>query len=251
MARLGHSRFISYHAGRPKGLARRRGSRRKRRTAWYLLIAFVLLMVVSVSAYVSLQKHPKQPIILYINQGNGLVNSSNFVSMVTYASSRGFNTIFFQVYREGSLLFSTGDLATFVNESHSHGLAIFFALYFTNSSQSIPTSILNVGEDGVSLDMSTLDVASQGILLSTLQNEYHGKTAVTTTDMTSSLHPDLLVLETYGPSMQQYVRHGTIASVGVFTTSDKQDYEAQFQYALQNSDGVMVFDYAGLLKKGY
>jgi len=39
--------------------------------------------------------------------------------------------------------------------------------------------------------------------------------------------------------------------VGVFATASKADYEQQFQYALNNSDGVMVFDYAGLVKSGY
>ena len=69
--------------------------------------------------------------------------------------------------------------------------------------------------------------------------------------MESPLKPDLMVLETYGPSLQQYARHGIIASVGVFATSSRADYQQQFSYALDNSDGVMVFDYAGLLKSGY
>jgi hypothetical protein len=33
--------------------------------------------------------------------------------------------------------------------------------------------------------------------------------------------------------------------------SSEQDYQSQFQYALQNSDGVMVFDYAALSRAGY
>jgi hypothetical protein len=69
--------------------------------------------------------------------------------------------------------------------------------------------------------------------------------------MTSPLKPDLLVLETYEPSTQQYIRQGIIGSVGVFATVSKEDYQSQFQFALNNSDGVMVFDYAGLLKSGY
>jgi hypothetical protein len=61
----------------------------------------------------------------------------------------------------------------------------------------------------------------------------------------------MLIVETYGAGNGQYIRHGIIASVGVFATSGRQDYNQQFQYALDNSDGVMVFDYAGLLKAGY
>ena len=171
--------------------------------------------------------------------------------MVNYASSRGFNTVFFQVYRHGVLLFSGGDLRAFVDETHALGLRIFFALYITNSSQTIPTSILNLGEDGISLDMSSLGLGTQERLLAGLETAYSGETAVTTTDLQSQLRPNLLVLETYGPDAQQYIRHGIIASVGVFATSSEQDYQSQVQYALQNSDGVMVFDYAGLLKRGY
>jgi hypothetical protein len=61
----------------------------------------------------------------------------------------------------------------------------------------------------------------------------------------------MLIVETYGAGNGQYIHHGIIASVGVFATSSRQDYDQQFHYALDNSDGVMVFDYAGLLKAGY
>jgi hypothetical protein len=65
------------------------------------------------------------------------------------------------------------------------------------------------------------------------------------------LKPDLLIVETYGPGNDQYIHTGMVASVGVFATANRQDYNQQFQYALDNSDGVMVFDYAGLVKAGY
>lgn len=227
---------------------RRKNRRRKAAYAAMVLAALTLLVGV---AFLASQSHRTEPIILYVNQGNGAVNGSNFVGMTDYASSRGFNTVFFQVYRQGVMLFNGSQLVTFVNESHSHGVKIFFAFYITNSSQGIPTSALNIGEDGVSLDMSSLDIASQEKILVGLESEYGGVTAVTTTDMQSPLKPNLLVLETYFPSNQQYIRQGIIAGVGVFATTNQQDYESQFRYALQNSDGVMVFDYAGLLKRGY
>jgi hypothetical protein len=221
----------------------------------YILAALVLLGAAVGGFYALSSSSPgnpgAKPIILYVNQGNGIVNGSNFRTMTSYATSHGFNTIFFQAYRQSNLLFSPPQLTSFVNESHSAGLRIFFALYITDSSQALPTSIYGLSEDGISLDMSTLPVSGQQAFLASLQGSYHGQIAVTTTDMSSPLKPDLLILETYGTGLQQYVRRGTIASVGVFTTTSKQDYESQFQYALQNSDGVMVFDYAGLLKSGY
>jgi hypothetical protein len=232
-------------------IRRKQRSMRNRRRVLYVLVALAILALSSAAVYVTYQGHQAEPVILYVNQGNGTVNDSNFQSMVGYASSRGFNTVFFQVYRQEVILFSGRELATFVNETHTSGLKIFFALYITNSSQSLPESIMNLGEDGISLDMSALDVGTQERLLAALKASFHGQTAVTTTDMLSTLKPDLLVLETYGPDYQQYIRHGIVASVGVFVTSSEQDYKSQFQYALQNSDGVMVFDYAGLLKKGY
>jgi hypothetical protein len=39
--------------------------------------------------------------------------------------------------------------------------------------------------------------------------------------------------------------------VGVFATTSQADYAQEYKYALANSDGVMVFDYAGLMKAGY
>jgi hypothetical protein len=193
----------------------------------------------------------QKPIILYVNQGNAVVNGSGFGVMLDYMSSRGFNTVFFQVYREGHLLFSPPTLRSFVSQTHQDHLKIFFALYITNASQAVPASIYGLQEDGISLDMSTINQSAQQSFLTTLKSKYGGETAVTTTDMYSPLKPDLLVLETYGTGNQQYIRKGIVAGVGVFTTSSLDDYRSQFQYALQNSDGVMVFDYYGLLKAGY
>jgi len=232
--------------GRPR--TRRRGRSGIRRAAVFIIAAFILLVVL-VFIFQSQNSQPK-PIILYVNQGNGVVDESNFGTMLSFASSHGFNTIFFQVYRGGALLFNGNELSYFANQSHAEGLKIFFALYFTNSSQPMPNTIFGLGEDGISLDVSTLSLSTQETLLADL-SQCHCQTAVTTTDMNSPLEPNLLILETYGPAYQQYIRHGIIASVGVFATSSLADYQSQFQYALSNSDGVMVFDYAGLLKSGY
>jgi hypothetical protein len=219
-----------------------------------LVAAALLLFAIAGILYafsVSNSHGTTKPIILYVNQGNGVVNESNFETMVDFAQAHGFNTMFFQIYREGDLLFNSQQLQTFVNQSHAKSMKIFFALYITNSSQALPTSIYNLREDGISLDMSTVDIGSQEAYLTSLKGAYHGETAVTTTDMQSPLKPDALILETYTSDTKQFIQHGVVASVGVFATTSLQDYNSQFQYALQNSNGVMVFDYAGLLKSGY
>ena len=229
---------------------RRRGSPARK---YYLIVALVALALLY-SAYL-LRLFPGgagKPIILYVNQGNGVVDESNFAAMLSTTKSHGFNAIFFQVYRAGNLLFNGSKLAGFVTGAHSQGLKIFFALYFTSASQMLPQSIYGYGEDGVSLDMSTLPFASQQSLFGNLQASYHsGETAITTTNASITLKPEVLVLETYGAGSQRFIHNGIVASVGVFATSSKADYEQQFQYALDNSDGVMVFDYAGLVKSGY
>jgi hypothetical protein len=230
-------------------MGRRHKQRRLRRAFVFAVLVIVLLAVVALLYFT--QSRQEKPIILYVNQGNGVVNGSNFQTMLYFASSHGFNTVFFQIYRQGVLLFSASELGSFVNETHADGQKIFFALYITNSSQTIPGSIFGLGEDGVNLDMSTLNVVAQENLLADLKGSCHCQTAVTTTDMTSTLAPDLLILETYSPALQQYIRQDVIGSVGVFATSSRSDYESQFQYALDNGEGVMVFDYAGLLKSGY
>ena len=194
--------------------------------------------------------HPK-PVILYVNQGNGIVNGSGFGVMLSFASSHGFNTVFFQVYRQGILMFSSTTLQSFVTEAHGLNLSLFFALYIIDSTHPLPASIYGLGEDGVSLDMSGLSGQSQLSLLNTLKASYDGITAVTTTDMGSTLKPDWLVLETYFPQTKSYINHGIIASVGVFATNGQEDYQSQYDNALLNSDGVMVFDYYGLVTSGY
>ncbi len=239
--------------------ARRRQRRGRNRLVYYAVggaVLAVLLLAAGVLLF-----HPSlggsetataKPIILYINQGNGAVNQTNFGSMLSFAGSQGFNTIFFQVYREGILLFQPSQLSSFVTEAHGQGLKIYFSLYLTNSSQTVPSSVYQLGEDGISLDMSTLSLSAQTDIFNTVKQSYtSGEIAITTTDFTLPLKPDLLVLETYGAGDQGYIHPGIIGSVGVFTTSSRPQYEQEFQYALQNSDGVMVFDYAGLMKSGY
>ena len=228
----------------------RRRKRKGIRRAAIAIATAVILVALLVFLFSQSQNSQEKPVIMYVNQGNGVVNESNFGTMLSFTSTHGFNTVFFQVYRAGVLLFNGNELSYFVNQSHAQGLKVFFAFYFTNSSQLMPSNIFGLGEDGISLDVSTLSLSTQEGLLADLA-PCHCQTAVTTTDMTSPLRPDLLVLETYGPAFQQYIRHGIIASVGVFATSGLVDYQSQFQYALSNSDGVMVFDYAGLLRSGY
>jgi hypothetical protein len=238
-----------------------RGRRRRRNYRYYAVSGGVVVFFAVVLLSFLLAQHAtttnsstttSKPVIMYVNQGNGVVNESNFSQMLSFAASRGFNTVFFQVYRQGTLLFNASELEYFVENAHAANLRIFFALYFTGPSQLIPQSIYSLGEDGVSLDMSTLDPATQTQLFSSLYSGYHsGLTAITTTNVNITLRPNWLVLETYGVQNQVYIRHGIIASVAVFATSSKSDYEQQLQYALNNSDGVMVFDYAGLMKAGY
>jgi hypothetical protein len=226
------------------------------RSRYYLIggiaiAAFVGYLLISAGLRNGGTASASSPIILYVNQGNGAVNESNFGQLLDTASSHGFNTIFFQVCRSGTLLFTDSSLNQFVASAHGRGLKIFFALYFTNSTQKIPGSIYADGEDGINLDMSTLPIGAQTTLFNDLSSAYAGKTAITTTDPSLPLNPNLLIVETYGAGNDQLIHHGMIASVGVFATSSRQDYEQQLQYALDNSDGVMVFDYAGLVKAGY
>ncbi len=255
----------------------RRGRRRHQKSTWssrapLIIGCAVVIVIVSAAAFFILNQNTaksnsetsststlssssqSKPIILYINQDNGAVNESNINQMLQYASARGFNTIFFQMYHNGALMFTTSQLSHFVGVAHSNGFKFFFSLPFTNDSQTIPSSIYNLGEDGINLDMSTLDNQGQLNLLSTLQANYHsGIIAMTTYDFTTTLKPQWLIFETYSSQYDtpQYVHKGIIASVGVYTTVSKQDYQNQFNYDLSNSDGVMVFDYYGLMKAGY
>ncbi len=191
--------------------------------------------------------------ILYVNQGNAYVGENNFSSLISTARSNNFNTIFFQVYRSGELLYSTDQLQYFVAASHDANISIFFAFYLTDPSNQIPVSVYSLGENGINLDMSILSPSVQASILSSVKSSYHsGKIAITTTDFTTTLKPDLLILETYQePADQQYIHPGIIAGVEPLATQNQQDYEQQVQYALSHSDGVMVFDYYGLSLRGY
>jgi hypothetical protein len=197
------------------------------------------------------QQGNSKPVILYVNQGNALVSTNNYTTFLDYAKSSGFNTVFFQVYRNGGLLFSQKNLTYFVQIAHIENLKIFFSLYITSPSQLIPASIYALDENGINLDMYNLTGSAQSNLLSTLSQNYKGQTAVTTNDFATTLKPNLLILETYETTDQQYIHAGIIAGVEPLILPNKQTYETQYQYALAHSDGVMVFDYYGLLRTGY
>jgi len=248
-----------------RGRTRRREAEKPRQTG-LIILAVVIIAIIAVIAAVFLHgssststsstifvNPSNKPVILYVNQGNALVDRSNFSALLAFAKSQHFNTIFFQVYRSGQLLFSTSDLGYFVEAARLDNLSLFYSLYFTSNSQQIPNSIYNLGEKGISLDMSTLSGSAQSSLLATLKLDLrNGTTAVTTTNLTTTLKPDLLVLETYDFSAdQQYIHSGIVASVEPLALSTAQEYQQDLQYAISNSAGVMVFDYYGLLKTGY
>lgn len=249
---------------RKKGKAESKPKPKRSKIPFIIAGVVLLIVVISVGAFFLTQKsttsvettsQSSKPIILYVNQGNALVDTSNYTTLLNFAKANGFNTIFFQVYRSGSLIFSQSNLTYFVDTAHLEKLKIFFSLYFTANGQTIPTSIYTLDEDGINLDMSTLSDSAQSNLLATLQANYRqGQTSVTATNFTTTLKPDLLVLETYqvqNSSKDAYIHSGIIASVEPLSMSSKKAYESQFQYDLSNSDGVMVFDYYGLLKTGY
>ena len=108
-------------------------------------VVILLILVISASAFFLTQRNTtstvetstqsNKPIILYVNQGNALVDASNYTGLLNFAKTNGFNTIFFQVYRSGSLLFSQSDLTYFAVTAHTENLKIFFALYFTATNQ--------------------------------------------------------------------------------------------------------------------
>lgn len=202
---------------------------------------------------IAISNPSNKPSILYVDQGNAVVNRSNFPALLNFAKSQGFNTIFFQIYRSGQLLFDSSDLSYFVEAAHLDRISLFYALYFTSANQTIPTSIYNLGENGINLDMSTLPDSVQSSLLATLQLDIrNGTTAVTSTNLTTALKPDLLILETYNfQADEQYVHAGIIASVEPLSIPTAKEYAQEVNYALSNSSGVMVFDYYGMEQMHY
>lgn len=256
-----------------KGQKKRREAQKTRQTG-YIILAIVVVIIIAVSAVVFIRGNSvrnasssttttnrvfvisnpsNKPAILYVNQGNGIVNRTDFPELLNFAKYRGFNTVFFQIYRSDQLLFDSSDLSYFVEAAHLDKLSLYYSLYFTNSSQTIPTSIYGLGENGINLDMSTLPTSDQSALLSTLQLDIrNGTTAVTSLNFTTTLKPDLLILETYDfQADQQYIHSGIIASVEPLEIPTSQQYQQEVNYALSNSSGVMVFDYYGLAKMGY
>ncbi len=189
--------------------ARRRNEVRKSRQTGLIIIAVAIVAIIGISAVIFLHQSTSsptittgaagsglnnpsnKPVILYVNQGNAFVDQGNYSVLLAFAKSQHFNTIFFQIYRSGQLLFNQDNLTYFVEAAHLDNLSLFFALYFTSPSQQIPNSIYKLGENGISLDMSTLDDSAQAGLLATLKLDFtNGTSAVTATNLTTTLKPE-------------------------------------------------------------
>ncbi len=191
-----------------------------------------------------------KPIILYINQGNGFVEPDKFADLLAFAKRFGFNAVMFQVYRSGSFLYSLDDMNKFHDESARAGVRFYPSLFISKDGEKIDL-ISQLRAEGMNLDMPSLSLDWQSRYIAALRQLFKGPVSVTTPNLQYPLTPDLLILETYGRENLRYVRPGAMGSVGVWLTTDKGDYLDQVNYVLAHSDGVMVFDYAGLLRKGW
>jgi len=191
-----------------------------------------------------------KPIILYVNQGNGFVEPQKFGDLLTFAKRFGFNTIMFQVYRSGSFLYSLEDMNKFARDAEKAGFRFHASLYISKEGEKMDL-VAQLRADGINLDMPTISLDWQSRYISWVRQLFKGPVSVTTANAQYPLKPDLVILETYGRENLRYVRPGMVGSVGVWLTKDKDDYLDQVNLVLTKSDGVMVFDYAGLLRKGW
>lgn len=191
-----------------------------------------------------------KPIILYVNQGNGFVEPDRFGDLLAFAKRFGFNSVMFQVYREGSFLYSLDDMNKFHDKSTRAGMRFYPSLFISKDGEKIDL-ISQLSAEGMNLDMPSLSLDWQSRYIAAVRQLFKGPVSVTTSNAQYPLRPDLLILETYGRENLRYVRPGVVGSVGVWLTTDKGDYLDQVSYVLAHSDGVMVFDYAGLLRKGW
>ncbi len=196
---------------------------------------------------------PHKPVILYFDYLERPFAPGYFPTIVSFASSHGFNTLMIVIYIGHAALFNNSVLLGFYSYALSKNITFVPSFYI----ESLNDTINIAGFSLVNLDMEKLPQTDQATYYGNISRTVPLVSVTMPYSEEPLFYTKMLIVETYASSplfwVEQiwYPHGGTICSVHVSYTHSKQEYRSEFRYCLKYSDGVMVFDYPLLESRGY
>jgi len=227
-----------------------------------LIVSLVSLGVVAFLEYPPIffsspngQNLPR-PIILYYNYENLPFQPKQFSQIVQTTIRHGFNTLMLLVFYKHHQIFDQSTIQNFSSYAAIHNLTLVPSYYITSIAED---SINATSFRWINLDMESIPPFDQLL--------YLGRTAsspsISLVSVTSpygqsvTLETSMDIVETYSsyPSfwfMQLSYPHSYhVCSVGVFQLHSQAEYDAEKNYCLRYTEGLMVFDYYNLMRSGF
>jgi hypothetical protein len=195
----------------------------------------------------------EKPVILYYRYGAPLFQIPQFPSVVNFTLQHGFNTLMMIVFLDHGAKYNMSTLRYFISYAESRGLTFVPSYYINSVSDQINVS----GLAWVNLDMERLTPHDQLVFYDEIAHIVPLVSVTSPYDQPVAFHTPMHIEETYSApplfwlSQFGYYHPGKICSVGVFLLYSQQEYDAEKDYCLKYSDGVMVFDYYWLLAHGF
>jgi hypothetical protein len=230
---------------------------RKRRRRIYAIaaVAFVVLFMIFIlfPPPALLVPANKKPIILYYHLLQPPLQVSQFPDVVNFTLQHGFNTLMMVIFNFDEASFNRSTIDYFISYAESKGLTFVPSYYIRSTSDQINVS----GLAWVNLDMERLNSYDQRVFYDRIAQIVPLVSVTSPYGQPVGFHTPMRIIETYATSplfwLDQlgYYHPGKICSVAAWLLNSQQEYDAQKDYCLKYSDGVMVFDYYSLLKSGF
>jgi hypothetical protein len=220
---------------------------------------FLLLIIILIlTSYVALEYYLVFPqvqssdksIILYYDTLNLPFNATTFPHIISFVISNHFNTLMVVVYAYGHPLFNYSEMTFFSTYSRSHNVTFVPSYYIVSLDNKINTT----GFEWVNLDMESLKTPAQSQYFSRITSAVPHVSVTSPYGQNLPYEPYLEIVETYYnvPEFwfyQLWFSHSSImCSVSAHSASRQTVFDQEYQYCLDHSKGVMVFDYYNMLK---
>ncbi len=225
----------------------------KRRKAIALVAVAIIAFYILVEAALTLPlvgDMKDKPVILYYDPFNLPINASSFKTVIDFAISNHFNTLMLIVYAYGQALFNQSEISYFSTFAAKDNITFVPSYYIVSSENRINTT----GYSWVNLDMEKLSPKLQRSFYAEVASEVELVSVTSPYAQKLPYHPEMKIVETYyyKPAFWFYDlwfdHSSVICSVSAHSAPTQTAFNSEFNYCLEHSRGVMVFDYSNMIR---
>ena len=227
--------------------------KRKRKILLVIVIALVLYTALEAELILPVVGGKDKVVILYYDPFNLPLNTSGYRTVINFAKSNHFNTLMLVVYAYGHTLFNESEIAFFSSFAESNDITFVPSYYIV----SLQDTINATGFSWVNLDMESINVRFQSYFYDKIASEVKLVSVTSPYGQNLPYQPGMNIVETYYDSpafwyYQLWFYHSSIVcSVNAHSATSQATFSDEFNYCLDHSRGVMVFDYWNLTKANF